>query len=481
MKIFYKIFIFIVILNSLVFASIKGLDSQITQNKKQYRNEANKKKKINKNIINLTSKILKENKTLVKITKNLSNLDTTLVLNKSKLKRTKKQLEVLKDKSIHLRERKSDIEIEVVEFVTQRYAMSLGIKQTNKKSKKSIIDKEVYNVLFENAKDEVLNLNIDYLKINSQIRQNISLTKQLKIFIKEQQHVKKEYLNIKKEQEKTVSSLKIKHKLYQKYLISVETKQGNITDLLGSLNILKKKEIADIKKEKKRLQLKKEKQRKLALAKERKALDKQKKALAKEKKVFAQKTKKHETQKTKMKPKEIVAVKKAKARIIKKEQEIQSKQMKLVTAKNLDIKVRNLGSSAKGIKILKYRGKKTIAPLKSYEITKKFGKYYDKVYNMKLFNESVSLKTRKQNAKVFNVFKGQVVYAKQNAGLLAKVVIVKHAGNLHTIYSHLDKISPTIKVGKWIPKGYVVGRVSDTLLFQATKSSKYIDPTQLFK
>jgi len=106
MKIIYRIFIFIIVLNSLVFASIKGLDSQINQNKKQYRNAANKKKNINKNIINLTSKILKENKTLVKITKNLSNLDTTLVLNKSKLKRTKKQLEVLNDKSIHLRERK---------------------------------------------------------------------------------------------------------------------------------------------------------------------------------------------------------------------------------------------------------------------------------------------------------------------------------------------------------------------------------------
>ena len=148
---------------------------------------------------------------------------------------------------------------------------------------------------------------------------------------------------------------------------------------------------------------------------------------------------------------------------------------------DVNIEVRKIGSSAKGIKISKYYGKKTISPLKSYKITKKFGKYYDKVYKMELFNESVTLKAKKKNSKVFSVFKGKIVYAKRNSGLLENVVIVKHSGSLHTIYSHLDKISPTLKVGKWIPKGYVVGRVNDKLLFQATKDSKYIDPAKLFK
>ena len=162
-----------------------------------------------------------------------------------------------------------------------------------------------------------------------------------------------------------------------------------------------------------------------------------------------------------------------------------TKQMKFKKKKELDkdmnIKVRKIGSSAKGIKIAKYYGRKTIAPLKSYKVVKKFGTYYDDVYRMKLFNESVALKTKIPNAKVVSIFKGQVVYAKHNTGLLGNVVIVKHRGGLHTIYSHLDRISPTLKVGKWIPKGYVVGRVSDTLEFQATKNSRYIDPMRLIK
>ena len=91
------------------------------------------------------------------------------------------------------------------------------------------------------------------------------------------------------------------------------------------------------------------------------------------------------------------------------------------------------------------------------------------------------LKTKIPNAKVYNIFMGEIVYTRKNAGSLKNVVIVKHKGKIHTVYAHLDKISPTIKVGKWIQKGYVAGRVNGTLQFQATKNKKYIDPVKLFQ
>ena len=112
------------------------------------------------------------------------------------------------------------------------------------------------------------------------------------------------------------------------------------------------------------------------------------------------------------------------------------------------------------VRYRKYKGDRTISPLKSYDITKSFGKYTDEVYKKELFNKSVMLKTRIPNAKVYNIFMGEIVYARKNAGSLKNVVIVKHKGEIHTIYAHLDKISPTIKVGKWIQKGYEIGRAS---------------------
>ncbi len=41
---------------------------------------------------------------------------------------------------------------------------------------------------------------------------------------------------------------------------------------------------------------------------------------------------------------------------------------------------------------------------------------------------------------------------KKDAGMLENVVIIQHKNGLHTIYSHLDKISPSLKVGRWIKK-----------------------------
>ena len=91
------------------------------------------------------------------------------------------------------------------------------------------------------------------------------------------------------------------------------------------------------------------------------------------------------------------------------------------------------------------------------------------------------MKPKRPNSKVYNILSGKIVYVKQNQGILSNVVIVQHSNNLSTIYSNLDRIAPTLRVGKWIKKGFVVGRVSDTLMFQATKNGKFINPKELIK
>ncbi len=423
-------------------ASIKDIEKKITNNNKKISRINDDKQSVNKSIDILASQIKKEEEKYDEIVKKLELTNNNIILNRLKLKNAKNNLEQLKKDAVKLQKKKEKIEQSVIDFIVEKYAMSMGIEQTERTSLKQVIDKEVYTLILENAKQEVLDLNIDYLKVNREKRSNEDKTKKLLKYVAKQEEIKKEFASMQKEQEKTIESLRGKHKLYQSKLKQIIRKQSKIKDLLGSLNILKKKEIQ------------KEKER---IAKEKARLKRQKE-LARKKELAKQKLK----EKTK-----------------------KSKQMKIVSKKELDddidIEVRKLGSSAKGIKVSKYYGEKTIAPLKSYDVTKKFGKYYDKVYKMKLFNESVSLKTKIPNAKVFNVLRGQVVYAKQNSGLLENVVIVKHKNNLHTIYSHLDKISPNLKVGKWIKKGYVVGRINDTLMFQATKNSKYIDPLQLIK
>ncbi len=143
-------------------------------------------------------------------------------------------------------------------------------------------------------------------------------------------------------------------------------------------------------------------------------------------------------------------------------------------------KVKKHGSSYQKIKTRKYRGKKTIAPFFPYTITKKYGTYTDPIYGIKVFNESISLKPNKKNAKVKTVFNGKIIYADKTA-VLNNIVIVEHKNGLHTIYANLSQISPNIKKGKKIKKGYTIGRVSDELIFEVTQKSYHINPIRLFQ
>jgi murein DD-endopeptidase MepM/ murein hydrolase activator NlpD len=151
----------------------------------------------------------------------------------------------------------------------------------------------------------------------------------------------------------------------------------------------------------------------------------------------------------------------------------------IVSDKNLPT-VKKHGSSYQAVKTKKYTGPKTIAPFYPYTITKKYGKYTDPIYGIKVFNESISLRPKEANTKVKTVFNGKVIYANKTA-VLDNIVIVEHKNGLHTIYANLSQISPNIKKGKKIKKGYTIGRVNNELVFEVTQKSYHINPIRLFK
>jgi septal ring factor EnvC (AmiA/AmiB activator) len=142
--------------------------------------------------------------------------------------------------------------------------------------------------------------------------------------------------------------------------------------------------------------------------------------------------------------------------------------------------VKKVGSSYEAVQTAKYVGEKTIAPLDTYTISKKYGTYTDPVYGIKIFNESISLKPTQNDAKVKTVFNGKVIYADKTA-VLDNVVIVEHINGLHTIYANLSQISPNIKKGTRIKQGYTIGRVKDELVFEVTQKSAHINPSTLFQ
>ncbi len=147
---------------------------------------------------------------------------------------------------------------------------------------------------------------------------------------------------------------------------------------------------------------------------------------------------------------------------------------------NKNVSVKQVGSSYQESKVKRYRGRKTIAPLKSFIVKQGFGNYIDPIYKIKIFNESVTLQSKIPNAKVRNVLSGKVIFAKDTA-MLKKVIIIENRLGIHTIYAHLDKIAPTIKVGRVVKKGYVIGKVQSELSFEVTQKNYHINPLELIR
>ncbi len=145
-----------------------------------------------------------------------------------------------------------------------------------------------------------------------------------------------------------------------------------------------------------------------------------------------------------------------------------------------NIKVRKIGSSFKRIKVRKYSGKKTIPPIENYKIIKRFGIYRDPIYNIKIFNETMILRSPKSDALVRSIFKGKVVFAKDTK-VLGKIVIVECKNNMNVIYGHLSKIPSHIKVGAVVKKGAVIGRIKRDLTFGITQKNRHINPLQVIK
>lgn len=436
------LFILLLIVSNISFASTKAIDNKIKNNKNNLNKNVSKKKQTSLKVKSLANKINIQNKNIIKLEKNINKVNTDIDEHEKLLEESKSKLEQLREKSSNLIKEKKGNEVQIVDTIIEDFSTSIALKLASKNTLGELIDSEIYTILSENSKDQILKLDNNYDLLTNNTKKNKKKIKTISTYIEKRKKTKKTLNTLKNKHSKSLSDLENQHKSYQKELKKVVEQQESLKKLLSNLNILKEAE------------LRKERIRR-----------------AKLQRLLAQKKKKAEAKRRKNS--------KSSKKVAEEVQTAEVRNQKY--AKNLNLDVKKIGSSNSGVKVVRYRGKRTIAPLKSFNVVKKFGTYYDPIYKIKLFNESIVLKTKRPKAKVVSVLNGKVVYAKKNSGMLENVVIIQHENGLHTIYSHLDEIAPTLKVGKWIKKGYVVGRVDKNLTFQATKNSSHINPKDLFR
>jgi len=385
----------------LTFIYIIGVSSVINAKSIDYGTQQD----IAKNIKAVVLQIIKDEKSYNKLDFLIKQSNEEINLNKSKLFKVRSKRESLEEDLAQFQKQKETIQSNVIKLTTKRYSMSMAIKYANKESINSVVDKEVYTVVFNSIKKEVAKLNKISEELDSKISKNLELTSELDEFIEEQQSILIENKKLKDKQALNIKSLKKKHILYIAHLQEMMKDQKKMKTILNHLDIVK----------------------------------------------GSKKTRSGKSGNV------------------------------TPSSKEFKSEIKDISKDSRGVNVSGYSGKKTIAPLHSYTITKKFGKYYDEIYKAELFSKSISLKTKRVNSDVKSMFKGKIAFIKKNAGRLKNIVIVKHSNGLHTIYSNLDKISSKIKVGKRVSKGYILGKVNDILLLQVTKNNRYINPTKLFR
>lgn len=344
-----------------------------------------------------------------------------------------------------------------ITLLSEQFSIVFAMQQAHEPTRESILSQEVYTAYKKHNATLLTSLRAEMETLKKQKEDKVYLRNKTKNKIAHIVKKREEYAQQKLAKEKLRKKLAKDEEKYNAQLEKLVDKQNSLRSTLAQLNILRNKEVEEARRraeaEKEAMRLEKKRQREIREAK----------ALAQTKARKAQEALK------KAKTKED----KDKARLAAKQAEQEKKKVYKESEK-----VRQVNSSYRPPKTYKYRGGKTISPLSGAKLVKKFGTYVDPIYKIKIFNESITLQSPVSNSKVQNILNGKVVFAGQSS-MLGKVVVVAHSQKIHTVYAGLSKIAPTIRVGSKIQKGYVVGKVNQKLIFQATKDSKHINPLEL--
>ncbi|MEY3089881.1 MAG: hypothetical protein RL113_197 [Pseudomonadota bacterium] len=346
-----------------------------------------------------------------------------------------------------------------ISLLSEQFSIVFAMEKAHEATRESILLEEVYRAYQKQNAKMLGTMREDIAKLKKQKEDKTYLRNKTKNNIDTIVKKREEYERQKSKKEQLRKTLAKDEEKYNERLTKIVDRQNSLRTTLAQLNVLHAKEVQVAQKraeaEKEAMRMEKQRQREareaqsLARAKARKAEDALKNAQTEPEREKAR-----------------LAVDEAK-----KEQQEAYKESE---------RVRQVNSSYQQSSTYAYRGSKTISPLFGAKITKKFGTYMDPIYKIKIFNESITLKAPVANAKVKNVLNGKVVFAGKSS-MLGNVVVVSHNDRIHTVYAGLSKIAPTIHTGTKIQKGYVVGKVNEKLIFQATKDSRHIDPLKLIQ
>ncbi|SFV63237.1 Membrane-bound metallopeptidase [hydrothermal vent metagenome] len=409
---------------------------------KSSKNNLNKSLEIEKKTTTQLDKIAKDIEDAqndnIELNRKLSLLSDEYQKNESSYNKSKEILSKFDKNLKEISREIDDKKDKYINLLAQQFSVIHAMTQSHEANRESIIKQEMYKLYKIYNDQELKYLQKQILNWKKQKKEIIKDRIVIKHKINKLSQQRDKYKRNREEKKNILNKLESNEDRYKAKLQETLDKQNALRSTLADLNIIHRKELAE---EKRRI---KEQKARIIAERKRKRAERKKRRLERAKARKAGKKVVYNTKKRKKK------------------------------------KRKKKKYSSNRHKVYSYKGAKTISPLKSSRVVKSFGSYIDPIYKIRIFNESVTLKSSTKNAKVFNVLNGKVVFA-GNSSMLGKVVVVAHGRRMHTIYAGLSKIAPNLKKGSRIQKGYVIGKISRKLIFEATKNSKHINPMKLIR
>ncbi len=403
----------------LIFASSAfpkaSIDSKIKYTSKKLQKFDKTYSKVHKNLAATAKKIIQQERTILRDQKKIQELQLELSLKEEQYQENVKEMQRLKKSQDSLQETQEKLRQDLAFMLAKNVSLSLILDDEKAKNNEALITEEVFESLNKITQQNISILQNSFSSNSKRIGSIQAKVDALKKSIDIIDSKHKQVLAIAKRKKEDLKKLKKQKETYRASVKKLLKQQNSLQNELAKLNIIKEDEKA------KRAAQEKEK---LRLAKLEKARN------------------------SRAKP------------------------------TNELPKVKSKTDAYHSVKTKRYRGKRTISPLDDFTVVKEFGPYEDPIYHIKIFNESISLKPKNANAKVKNVLNGKVILAKETT-MLNNIVIIEHDNGMHTIYAHLDMIAPTIKKGKRLKQGSIIGRVNDELMFEVTQKNFHINPLQL--
>lgn len=405
----------LLLLGTLNAASKTTTSQKIATNEKTLATNQDLEKRLNKKLDELARDIVRRQEEL-QITQNqIKNMQIQVAELESSAKAASSELNTLVSQNSKLIKSQRELEEKMLKAISEEFAYDLVVPKSYTESEESIIANEVLVHLNASVSAEVTKMAKDYSKTANLIKTQSNRISTIEFDLKEFRAKQEKLKELSIKQNKELAQLRNDKDAYSRQLEDLSAQQLELRKTLENLRIIAKDEKAE--------------------------------------------------QEAKQQSEQIKAAAKAS----------KDATTSFVQAPS---DVRQVGSSYQGSLVKRYKGDKTIAPLEQYTLKQAFGDYTDPIYKIKIFNESVVLRSITPDATVKNVLDGKVVFAKDTA-VLDKVIIMENADGIHTIYAHLSKIAPTIKVGTRIKKGYVIGRVERDLTFEVTQKNYHINPMEL--